>query len=264
MIRRLAPVLLVISACGGKQTAAPPPPGNDVPEAAPGDADKVRAVVAAARTAKESGDDAACLEQLATIDAAWLGSDADQEALELAMGCAGRTDDYCDYYLDAFQDEDPYCLLKLEVDLAPRHAFADAVAVPCGFATAEELTTVAIPGDADRCIAILPGAGMELEDLPDDGSAPPGTCPSLGLVARDGKITPSPRTGSSFLDSPSDCCHADALGIRRDPDTIRVVLSSDGPARDCFGGTASVDEFDVYAFDGVGFTLEQSLAVGMH
>jgi hypothetical protein len=261
-------VLLVVAACGPRGQAPPKPLGNesDAPPAkewgpSAEQRAQLEAVLAEARAAHDADDDVTCGDTLAEIVPEWLGSELDEQVLEVAMACTGRGDAFCDYYLD----DDIYCTLKLESELAPRRAFADAVAAPCGFGSHE--LSVALPGEADRCVAVEPGAGVELEELDDEGEGPEGACPRLVVLERDGagaRTVEMTREGTGFLDSVSDCCHAATLAARRDGESLRIVLTSDGPSRDCFGGTASVDEFEVYRVDGDRLVLETQLSVLMH
>jgi hypothetical protein len=261
-------IALVLAACGPRGTAAPKPVGNES-EAPPArewrptaeQRARLEAVIAEARAAHDAEDAEGCAEKLGEVVPEWLGSELDAGLLELAMACAGRSDGYCDYYLE----DDVYCALKLETELAPRRAFADAARARCGFGNHE--LSVALPGEADRCVAVEPGAGAELEELDDEGVAPEGACPRLVVLERDGagaRTVEIAREGQSFLDSVSDCCHASELAARRDGESLRIVLSSGGPSRDCFGGTASVDEFEVFRLDGDRLVLETQHSVLMH
>jgi hypothetical protein len=248
-------LVMLLAACGPKGAAKAPEP--EAPEAR----SPLAEALAAARASHDAGDDEACNEALGGIDEAWLGSELDAQVLALAKTCGGISDDFCDHYVD----DSLYCTLKLAVDLAPRRAYGAAAAAPCGFGG--HAVSVALPGDADRCVAIEPGAGAELDELDDEGNAPAGACPRLVFLERDGegaRVVEAGVTSESFLDSPSDCCNASHLAALREGDALRIVLHSDGPARDCFGGTASVDHFDVYRVEGDRLEVEAQLGVLMH
>jgi hypothetical protein len=262
-------ILVVLAGCGSNgKPAAPTPIDNQTEQPAakdwrpsPEQRAQLRAKLDEARAAHQAEDDEGCQGSLGEIEAAWLGSELDAQVLALAMTCTGWTEEFCDYYID----DNTYCTLKLETELAPRRAYADAVAAPCGFGGHD--ISVAIPGEPDRCVAIERGAGAELEDLDEDGEAPAGSCPRLVVLERDGtgaRVVELVRTTPSVLDSISDCCNATELAASRAGDALRIVLSSGGPARDCFGGTASVDQFEVYRVDGDQLVLEAQLNVGMH
>jgi hypothetical protein len=248
-------LLVAVAACGGRSAPAPAPIGNQTEEPrrdwrpTAEQREQLAAAIAEARAAAEQEETEACLAAITQIEPAWLGSELDAQALEAAMACTNRSDDFCDHYVD----DEPFCALQLEVDLAPRRAWADAVVEPCGFGG--RVVSTSIPGEPDRCVAIEPGPDEE------------GACPRVVVLERARgapRVVDVERVGESFLDSPSDCCHASQLAARRDGDAVRIVLSSDGPARDCFGGTAAIDQFEVYRLDGDRFVLEAQLGVSMH
>ena len=258
---------LVLAACGPKTAKAPEPVENETekavatPDWRPTEEQrgKLLEALAAARAAQQAEDLDGCLEAVGGIEEEWLGSELDAQALELAMTCGGLSDDFCDYYVD----DSVYCALKLAIDLAPRRAYAAAVAAPCGFGSHE----ISVAVSDDRCVAIEPGAGATLEELDGDGEGPTGACPRLIFLERDGagvRVVEAGVANESFLDSISDCCNASHLAAMREGDTLRIVLHSDGPGRDCFGGTASIDHFDVYRLDGDRLEVEAQLGVSMH
>ncbi len=268
---RFAPALALVFAC-----KSPAPPAPTAPTAPTGNHDapataalpphpQLAAVLTAATAQRDAGDRAACVERLATIDAAWLGSTPQATAaLALMQDCAGRDDPFCDYYLEGIVEGDgnEYCVLSLAVAFGPRLAYEDAAAMPCGFAAAEG--AIAVPGDPTRCLAVEPGAGIELDDLPDDGDVPPGTCAQVLELTRDGASRPLAIDGGSFIEDPSTCCSAGPIRARRHGDAVEVILESGGPARDCFGGTASIDQLEVFRLDGARLTELADLGVGMH
>lgn len=263
-------IVLVAAACGGKpaptaavdkRAAAPDP---DAPAEVPPDPAVDRAI-AAARAQRDAGDRAACVETLRALAAdERVGAAAQgQAALALMKDCSGRTEDSCDYYLDLAEDDAAYCELALAVELGPRRAYDDAAPSTCGFPAPEG--AVALPGDPDRCLALIAGDGIALEDLPEDGAdLPAGVCPTVVVVDRAGGSTPIERDGPSYLDDASTCCAAGVLRTRLHGDDLELVVESGGPSRDCFGGTASVDQFQVFRLDGARLRAIVDLAVGMH
>lgn len=208
-----------------------------------------------------AGDKQGCLDTLAEFEEAWVPRAvlAARAMLHTAKQCLEWKESSCDYYTD----QNVVCSLALELELAPRARYAAAKTTRCPFKT-KVRGAIALPGVADRCVAIQHGRGAKLEELDGDGNAPAGACPNLVLLDGHGvvgKRDPQPET---FLDAVSDCCHATVLRTLRDGDRTLVILTSDGPARDCFGGTASVDEWEVFRVEGDRLIPHESLRVLMH
>lgn len=266
MRRALPRALLVfgLAACGPHVAATPV---HDTPPPARHGRAELAQVIERVRAAAAQGDRAGCVGELGQIDDAWLGDpEQDEQALVAAAECTHRTDRGCDYYTEALTDEpDPYCVLALKVALAPRAAYADASSPRCGFGDLDVMA--GLPGDADRCVGISPGNGVDLDQLDAQGNAPPGSCPHLVLLERHGtQVTSTDLAlgGRSMLDNPSNCCHATELATRRGPHGAQLLLSSGGPARDCFGGTASVDELEVWDLTDHRLAPVADLGVMMH
>ena len=208
-----------------------------------------------------AGDKQDCLDTLSEFEEAWVprAVPAARAMLHTAKQCLEWKESSCDYYTD----QNVVCSLALELELAPRARYAAAKTTRCPFKTKLK-GAVALPGIADRCVAVQHGRGAKLEELDGDGNAPAGACPDLVIVDKTGVVGKRDAQPETFLDAVSDCCHATVLRTLRDGDRTLVILTSDGPARDCFGGTASVDEWEVFRVDGDRLIPHESLRVLMH
>ena len=219
------------------------------------------------------GDDAGCLETLASFKPAWVAeAPRPAKAMRHNAGLCSEeeVEDACDYYTA----DSVACDLSLALELAPRHAYRGAQRQTCQLKLPREAgdtgpeDAIQIPGEPTRCLDIRSGRMDDdeaaEEEEPDEENQ---VCPRLVLFEkRAGKLEESDldTPEETMLQRPSDCCHASVLETVVSAQGAFIILHSDGPNRDCFGGTASVDEYEVYRWRAGELELVADHSVSMH
>lgn len=147
------------------------------------------------------------------------------------------------------------CELSQSLNAARRNLYREARVVACPLSlpadsqgrSAPDGQGIQLTAEPTRCLDTRGGEKVDV-DHPrhEDASF---VCPRLTLFERRaGKVqaTVLPTPDGSLLQRTGDCCNASILETVSQGSETLVVLRSDGPARDCFGGTATTDEFEVY------------------
>jgi hypothetical protein len=202
--------------------------------------------------AYKDGDKAGCAKLLEAV--------SDSEELEKyprlakalfynAKLCTPR-EDGCDYKLD---HDVPYCQLSLAAEYAGRSVVKGFEAKKCPVKKHEDAVVV----DDATCIEL---GAFERKGKEEDLDA---TCGELFLVDAKGKKTRLD-VPDSWLTSTSDCCNAHKVSVKLGKDGAQILVASDGPSRDCFGGTATSDYMTVFDLKGGKLVVSEDLTVGWH
>jgi hypothetical protein len=201
----------------------------------------------------KAGDKAACLATIELADDETVTANpkpggALQHNAKLCSDWGAE--DSCDYKLD---DDKPVCRLALALEYAARNPFKPAFPA-CDLDKKKDGVKLREGVCLRASEAVRKG---DEEDLDME-------CPVFSLVEKkDEKLVTTKLAidGESWATDPSNCCCVGKLGVNPDG---TIVVTNDTPCRDCFGGTATIDLFEVYKLQGATLQRINDATVVLH